>query len=182
MRRPQERGAQVGRRLDADDRGIGRERDLGVGRDDRDARAAVERSGRDRGAHPPRRAIADEPDRVDRLARPAGGHDDVAPGEVRVAGGPRQRWTRGRIRGTDRAIADGRDDGIHDGLEVGQPPDSGLAGRERPGARFDDPVAERAQSRHIRDGRRVRPHVAVHRRGDHHRRRRRETGRGHDVA
>ena len=49
--------------------------------------------------------------------------------------------------GTDRAIADGRDDRVDDGVELGQPPDAGLAGGERPGPGLDDQVAERAQPR-----------------------------------
>ena len=68
-----ERGAQVGRRLDAHDVvALGRRLDLHVRGDERDAGAAVQRRLGDRHAHPPGRAVADEADRVDRLARAAG--------------------------------------------------------------------------------------------------------------
>ena len=149
--RAQQRGAQVGGRLDRDDRGAGREGDLDVGGDDRHPRAAVEGRLGDRGAHPAGRAVADETDRVDRLARPAGGHDDVAAGQVGVAGRFDERWAGGRIGGTDRAIADGRDDGVDDGRQLGQPPDARLARRERTGVGLDDRVAELAQPRDVGD-------------------------------
>ena len=85
-----------------------RQRDLDVGRDDRDPGAAIERGRRDGRAHPSGRAIADEADRVDGLARAAGRHHDVAAGEVGVAGGRDERRPGGRVGGTDRAIGDGR--------------------------------------------------------------------------
>ena len=62
----QQRGAQLGRRLDADDLGAVGEGHLEVGGDDRDLRPAVERRGRDGGAHPARGAVADEAHGIDR--------------------------------------------------------------------------------------------------------------------
>ena len=51
-----------------------------------------------------------------------------------------------------------------------------------PDAGLDDRVAERPQPRDVGDGGRMAPHVAVHGRCDHDRRRRRQARRGHDVA
>ena len=93
----------------------GRQRDLDPARDDRDPRAAVERRLRDRDAHPPGAAVADEPDGVDGLRRPARAHDDVAALQV-AARGPRRRPAaarRDRAARTGR-VADRRDHGVDD--------------------------------------------------------------------
>ncbi len=68
-----------------------------------DHRTAIERGGDDRRPHLPGRAVADEADRVDGLAGPAGGHDDVPAGEVGVVRWLDERRARRRIRGTERA-------------------------------------------------------------------------------
>ena len=121
--------------------------DLDVGGDDRHPRAAIEGGLGDRRAHLAGRAVADEAHRVDRLAGAAGGDDDVAAGEVGVAGRFDERWAGGRIRGTDRAIADGRHDGVDDGRQLGQAPDARLARRERPGVGLDDRCTRTSRSR-----------------------------------
>ena len=69
-------------------------------------------------------AVADEADRVDRLARAARGDDDVPAGEVGVAAGAGERRSRRRIGGADRPIADGRDDRVDDRDQFGKPPDA----------------------------------------------------------
>ena len=93
-----ERRAQVGRRLDAQRGRLARRLDLHVRRDQRDAGAAGQRRLGDRHAHPPARAVADEADRVDRLARPARAHHDVAAGEVGLASRLDLRGPSGRVR------------------------------------------------------------------------------------
>ena len=73
-------------------------------------------------AHLAGRAVADEADGVDRLARPTGGHHDVPAGKVRIA---RPAATSGgRAAGSGARTgrpADGRDDGVDDGRQLGQP-------------------------------------------------------------
>ena len=70
--------------------------------DDRDLRAAGECCLRDRDAHLPGAPVADEPDGVDRLRRPAGADDDVAPDEVGVPRRGDERRAGGSI-----GLADG---------------------------------------------------------------------------
>ena len=67
--------------------------------------------------------------------------------------------------------------------QLREPADAALARCERTRHGLDDPVAElAAQALDVDAGRRVRPHVAVHRRRDDDRRRRREAGREHGVV
>ena len=156
MDEPIERGAQLGGRLDADDRGAGGQRDLDV-RPAMSVTRAPRSSAASAIATPilPGRAVADEADRVDRLARPAGGHDDVPAGEVGVA--RRGRRAAGAPPGpaarTGRS-ADGRDDRVDDRAAARPaarrpicPEASG------PAVGLDDRVAEVvAQPRDVGDG------------------------------
>ena len=130
------------RRFDAHDRRAGRHRDLGVGRHDRHPRAAGERRLGHGDAHPAGRAIADEPDGVDRLTGPAGADDHVTSLEVRVARALDHGRPEARIRRPDGASGDGLDHGVDDGRQLREPPDARLARRERPGRRLDDGVPE----------------------------------------
>ena len=136
-------------------------------------RASVEGGLGDRDAHPAARPIADEADRVDRLARAAGGHDDVAAVEIRLAGRPRQAGRPGRrIRAPG---SDGRRPPRprrrRSGRSSASRPMPDLARRQRPGLRLDDGVAEAvAQPGDVGPGRRVGVHLAVHRRRDDDRR------------
>ena len=69
------------RRLDDLDAVGGRRREIRG--EQRDAGAAAAGLRRDRDSHPPRRAVADETDRVDRLARAPRRHDHVSAAECR---------------------------------------------------------------------------------------------------
>ena len=131
-------GPQVRRRLDADDRRTGGQRHLHVGRDEGHPGTAIERGLGDGDAHLAGGAIADEADRIDRLARPAGGHHDVPTLEVGVVGGRDERRPSRRIRGPDRPIGDGRDDRVHDrrrARPVGRRRTDPTRAARRPGAR-----------------------------------------------
>ena len=103
--------------------------------------------------------------------------------QIGVMDHPGQRWARGGIGGPDRPVGDGCHHGVHDGVDLGQAADAGLARGEGPGRRGDDPVAEVVgEAGDVRSGRRMGPHVAVHRWCHDDRRRGGETGGGHDVA
>ena len=117
--------------------------DLHAAGDERHPGAAGERRLGDRDAHPARWAVADEADRVDRLAR--------CRRRSRRRGGRRGPRSRGGAGGgrslggvglADRPVVDGRDDRVDDPRQLGEPADAGLAGRERPGLRRHDRVAE----------------------------------------
>ena len=165
VRDPQERVAQVRGRLDPDDRGTRRGRHLQVRGHERDPGAAIQRCGGDRDAHLARGAIPDESDRVDRLASPAGTHDDMSAGEVGVAGRAGQRWTTRRLRSAHRPTPDSLDHGVHDRRQVGEPAHPRLAGRKLTQHWGHDGVAEAVpEPGHVGLGRGVDPHVAVHRR------------------
>ena len=160
-----------------------RDRDLEAAGDQRDPRPASDRGPGDRDAHLAAAAIADEPDGVDRLGGAAGGDDDVATLEVEGAQAVDDRGPGGGAGLADRRVADGFDHRVDDVAELRQPPDAGLAGRQQARLGLDDPVAELApQALDVDPRRGVRPHVAVHRRRDHDRRRRREAGREHGVV
>ena len=83
--RGRERIAQLGGRLDAHDLGGLGQRDLDGRGDQRDAGAPRERRLGEGDAHLAGRSVADVADRVDRLARAAGGDHDRAPDEVGLA-------------------------------------------------------------------------------------------------
>ena len=168
VRRPSRRCSarpQLGGRLDANDRRAVRQCRPRPRGDQGHGGPARQRRLGDRDAHLPGRAVADVADRVDRLARAAGGDDDLAADEVGLA--RRRSASGGRAAGfgwrTGRS-GDRRDDGVDDRGQLGQPADAGLARRERAGLRRHDRVAEGvAEARDVRDRRRVGPHVAVHR-------------------
>ena len=178
-----ERGAHLGSRLDGHDRGVRWGSDIEVRRDQRDACPARERRLADGDTHLPGRAVADEPDGVDRFARAARADDEMSSGQVGLADGLDRRGAGTRVGRADRARADRRDDGIDDGGQLGQPPHACLTGRELARLGLDDRVTERIpEARDVVAGGGVGPHVAVHRGCDDHRRARRERRRGHDVA
>src|SRR5438105_2715196 len=58
-----------------------RRRDCKVRRHQRDLRTALPRLRSERDTHPPRRPVPEEADRVERLARPAGGHEHAFPAQ-----------------------------------------------------------------------------------------------------
>ena len=95
----------------------------------------------------------------------------MAPDEVGVARAVDDRRAR-RRRPAARTgrLPIGRDDRIDDRRQLGEAPDARLARGELARLGLDDRVAELvAQPRDVRLRRRVRPHVAVHRRRDHDR-------------
>src|SRR5262249_59115729 len=94
------------------------------------------------GAHAPRRAVAEEPDAVERLARAAGGYEHAPPGEAR-----RRQELRG-ARGDPRGL--------------GHAPDAPLAFSRLPFVRADELDAAGTEELDARAGRRVRPHAWVH--------------------
>ena len=118
------------------------------------------------------------------FARAAGADDDVAAGQVGLARRLDESAGAQRHPGLGPgAIADGRHDRIDDAPAARRAAHARLAGGQLAGLGLDDRVTEVvAQPRDVVAGRRVRPHVAVHRRRDDHRRARRERRRGHDVA
>ena len=175
--RRQDGVAHLGRSLGADDgRGLG-QRHVDAARDDRHPCPAREGRLRDRDAHPAGAPVADEPDGVDRFRRAAGADDDVTPGEVGLADVGDDRRPRGGVRLADRPAADGRDHRIDDPRQLREPAHALLARREAAGFGRDHRVAEVAlEPLDVVPGRAVRPHVAVHRRREHDRRRGREAG------
>ena len=76
----------LGGRTDMDDRRAFGQADAHGADDEGHVRPAIERGLGDRDAHLARGAVRDEPDRIDRLGRAAGGHDDAPAGEVRLSG------------------------------------------------------------------------------------------------
>jgi hypothetical protein len=134
-------------------------------------------------AHLPGRAVADVADRVDRLARAAGGDRRCGArrGRPRAGGASRRAAGRGARLANGRPATAATTASTIDGSSARRPRRTARTRAAR--LRRDDRVAEAvAQARHVRDGRRVRPHVAVHRRRHDDRRARRERGRGDDVA
>ena len=120
----------------------GRERH--VGGDERHVGAAAGGLLGEREAHPARRAVADEANRVDRLARAARGDE-----HAQTVQRPR------RVRPPARtSLDDAQDSG-----RLGEPADSPLPlRREPPAARLHDARAARAQQLQVRLGRRVLVH------------------------
>ena len=107
-------------------------------RDQGHAGAAGERRLGDRDAHLPGGAVADEPNRIDRLGRAAGRDDDVAAREIGRAAA-RRRWPGGRVGRADGRSAIAATTASTIGGELGEPahadwpdasgPDSGLHDR-----------------------------------------------------
>src|SRR5215210_3755930 len=116
-----------------------------VRRDERDLRPAPSRLGRERGAHAARRAVAEEADRVQRLARPAGGHEHTTALEL-------------------LALLEQRGDALEDLLRLAHPPHSDLALGGVALLGTDQLDAAGAQRLDVDLGRRVLPHAWVHRR------------------
>ena len=146
-------------------------------------RAALDRGLGDGDAHLAGRSVADEPDGIDRLGGAARGDEDLPAGEVRLAGRLDPGRAISRIRSPDWTLPDGRDDGVDDPRQLREAPDADLPGRERPGVRLDDRVAEVvAQPADILPRRGMRPHLAVHRRRDDDGGGRSEGRRGDRVA
>jgi hypothetical protein len=158
------RRGELARGLDVHAAHAGRRVQRDVGGHERDLGAAPRGLGGERHAHAPGRAVADEAHGVDRLARPARGHEHPQAGEVAAAG--ERRLDRGQqLR------------------RLRQPADSPLADRgERARARLEHPRAPRAQAREVLLRRRVLVHGRVHRRGDHQRPPAGERGGGEQVV
>ena len=139
--------------LHADDSGAGDVRQLDVGADQGDGRTSHGSGTSDRVALPAGRTVAQEADRVERLAGAAGGDDDVAAGQVV----PGQAFAGGG-RAVQRRAGDGGD------LQwVRQPAGPAVGTREPSGIRLDDECAALAQGRDVGPGGRVLPHLGVHR-------------------
>jgi hypothetical protein len=133
--------------------------------DERDARATLERRLGDCDPHPSARPVADEPNRVDRFGRSAGGHHDVP--AVQIPPGMRlDRRPRGGVRGSDGPTLDGAPHGVHQRGRLGETALAGGPRGERPDLRLDHGVAEAAQRCDIGARGRVPVHLAVHRRRD----------------
>ena len=162
------RVAQLLRRADVHHLDAGRiDQSRGVPGDQRDLGAALGGDARHRVTLLARAAVADEPHRVDRLAGAAGGHQELAAGEVvgqRVVAFQQQLGQRGDL------------------LRLGQPAGAAVGAGEpaERGFQHDRPAAP--QGGHVVDGGRVLPHLGVHRRGEQHRTSRREQGRGQQVV
>ena len=138
-----------GRRVDDGD--AARRGDAHRAGDQRDRCAPVARRLGDCGAHLSGRPVADEPHRVERLARAAGADDDVEALEV---------------SGADEEALDRLDDR----RRLRQTADAGQPRGELADLRLDDEVAEVAERGDVALGRRMRPHPGVHRRRHDHRR------------
>ena len=119
---------------------------------------------RDRVAHLPRRPVADEAHRIDRLAGAARGDEDRAAGER--TGRPREQ----------------REHACDDALRVGEPAGADVAAREAAVLGLEHVHAAPAQRREVLLHRRVLPHLGVHRRAHEHRRARGEQRRGEQVV
>ena len=94
-------------------------------------RPPIQRGRGDRDAHPARRAVADEPDGVDRLACAARGHHDVPALEVGVVGRLDQWRAAAGIGGPDRTLGHGGHDGLHDRRDLGEAAHARLSGGQR---------------------------------------------------
>ena len=141
-----------------------RRRDGEVRREQRHVGAAPARLLGERDAHAPRGAVADEADRVERLARAAGRDEHALAGERSGAG--EQLLGRGGRSPPARTSARRR-------------------ARPRPVSPSSGPISSTPRSRSVSDvrlRRRVRPHAVVHRRRDEHGPAMRERGLGEDVV
>ena len=149
------------RRLDELDPGRGRHREI-CG-EQRHLGAAPASLRRERHAHPSRRAVADEADRVKRLARAARRDEHPLPTQRTV---PHEQGTRG----------------AQDLVRLGHPPHAELSLRRLALVRPEEDDAAHAQRLGIRAGRGMRPHPRIHRRRDEHRTAMGERSLGEDVV
>ena len=137
-----------------------------VGGDARHGGAAPGRLVGQREAHPPRGAVADVADAVDRLARAPGGHEHPEP--------------------VERARRAGRHDRLDGDQQLGRLAQAAGAPlplrSERAGAGVQNGDPARAQDVQVGLRRRVRPHLVVHRRGDEDGAGGGEGGRGDEVV
>ena len=146
------RGRQLGedglehlrRPLDPHETHVRRRVDRDGTRDEDDLGATLLGLARERVAHPSRAAVREEPHRVDRLARRAGGHDDPAPGQA-----PRDP------RGTE--------DGLDDPDRSRHPSRTDIAAGEVSRLRVDDDGATPAEDSEVLLSRRMGQHPGVHR-------------------
>ena len=156
------------RRADVHDVDTGRvDQPGGVSGDQGDLGAALGGDPRHRVALLARAAVADEADRVDRLAGATGGHQHLAAGQVvgqRVVALQQQLGQRGDLLG------------------LGQPAGPAVGAGEPPGRGFQHHSAAAAQRGHVVDGGRVQPHLGVHRRREQHRTSGGEQGRGQQIV
>ena len=153
---------------DVDDVDAGRvDQAGGVAGDQRDVGAALGGDAGHRVALLAGAAVADESHRVDRLAGAARGHQHLDAGQVvrqRVAAVQQQLGERGDLLG------------------LGQPACAAVGAGEPAGRGFEHDGAAAAQRRDVVDGRRVQPHLGVHRRREQHRTSRGQQRRGQQVV
>ena len=154
---------EIGSRRGRDDLDAVRRLDGDVRGEQRHAGAAPARLAGEREAHPPRGAVADEAHRVDRLAGPSRGDEDVLVLE-------RARLPEHRLGPGD------------DLLRLGHAADADLALGELAARRPDDLDAAREQQLVVRARRRVLPHPRVHGGRDEDRAVVREHGLGEHVV
>ncbi len=154
--------AQLLRRLDPHDVDAGRRRDRSGAEDEGHRRAPSRRFGGERDAHPAARAIADEPNRIDRLVRRAGRDQDASAVEVAR---------------TERA-----EHGLHDVVRLAHAADACVAVREGTVRRSDETDAARLERRDVGPRRLGVPHAGVHRGREHDGAVVFEQGRGQQVV
>ena len=140
--------AQLARRCRPDDVDAGRVGQRDVGGDQGDLGAAGGGGAGERVALLARGAVAEEADRVERLAGAAGGDDDVPAGEV-----GRGRGAAGQHPAADREDLGGLGQPALAGVGAGEPADGGL----------EDDDAAAAQGGDVGLGGGVLPHLGVHR-------------------
>ena len=139
----------------------------GVARDERDVGAALGHHAGHRVALLARAAVSDESHRVDRLAGAAGGDQHLDAGQVvrqRVAAVQQQLGERGDLLG------------------LGQAAGAAVGAGQAAGRGFENDCAAAAQRRDVVDGRRVKPHLGVHRRREQHGTSRGQQRRGQQVV
>ena len=114
-----------------------------------------------------RAAVADEADRVERLAGTARGDQHLDAGQV----------VRHRIVPFQQKLGE-----CGDLLRLRQPARAAVRAGEPPECRFEHHSATAPQRGHVVDGRRVLPHLGVHRRCEQHGTSRREQRRGQQIV
>ena len=139
----------------------------GVPGDQRDLGAALRGDPGDRVALLARAAVADEAHRIDRLAGAAGGHQQLAAGQV----------VRQGVVALQQQLGQGGDL-----FGFGEPARAAVRAGEPPGGGFEHHGPAAAQRGHVVDGGRVLPHLGVHRRREQHRTSRGEQGRGQQIV
>ncbi len=152
------------------------ERDLDVRGHQGDIGAALRQLAGDRDALPARGAVAEETNGIERLAGAAGGHDGADTGQRTGAG-----WDVGVVVDVDGRLDQGQRGG-GDLRDLGQPPWTGIGAGEPAIGRVEHERSARAQRGDVGLGRRVQPHLGVHRRGEQHRAGHREQGGGEQVV